>query len=734
MKASSKIIEFANGIKTASRVRTMSNAINNVHQRASVREASNAHTSSKTNVSIFTRMTSLFLAFALSVTMIPAAALPALYEAYADESATQEQAQGMPEQGSPAGSVELAAPAEASAGAKRVSETVALGVPANASDGGDVDIVSASVSLESGASGATFAFGGLLFRISDEEVTTGEGAGAAGDADGVAEDEDATKDEDGAAEAILVGWSESDAPEGELAVPARAYSGSAEYAVTGVSIEGESVAAGVASISLPEAVESVAAETLSAFPNATAIAVAEENETLVSVGGIVYSADGATLVAAPAGIGASVTIPETCTAIAQGAFYSCAGLRSIVALGGVVDIALAQPGDANGDGEVEEGEITAAPAFNDETVADATVVLKEGAGRVAWEAAGFTNFTKPAEPGVTGFAEPAETTETGVTSFVVPVVEGLIELNKPGAEDSLESGEATESEEPAAEGLGEAAETDSADAPEQTEQAEGPVGFAYALLDDYTLSVGWTGGMGTAPAALEIPKTGEIDGVTYPVSTVAENGFAGQASLDTVVLPESVTCLGNGAFAGCSKLRGVSLGGQVTTIGDSAFEGTALLSLVLPASVRVVGAAALGNLDGTTVVVMGDAADVSPAALMGSAGVSVYVPYREDGACAWDAGLPAQGNHVLPYGVRLGSDAYDVEVGQVVDLFDGGYLLAPGDVRPVYSYKGKYLRVDADAGRMEVLKAGSFGIEVGLALEIEEAAPCGVAVRELPLD
>ena len=125
---------------------------------------------------------------------------------------------------------------------------------------------------------------------------------------------------------------------------------------------------------------------------------------LISWNGILYSkntdaedaADGAlTLIAAPAGLGASAAIVPECTAIAEGAFAGNRDLRTIVASGAIEAIGVAASASDDG-GAAESAEADALPAFAAEAIASATVITSE---RAAWEAAGFTSFADAAEPG-----------------------------------------------------------------------------------------------------------------------------------------------------------------------------------------------------------------------------------------------------------------------------------------------------------------------------------------------
>ena len=64
----------------------------------------------------------------------------------------------------------------------------------------------------------------------------------------------------------------------------------------------------------------------------------------------------------------------------------------------------------------------------------------------------------------------------------------------------------------------------------------------------------------------------------------------GCRSLTKVVLPDSITEIGNEAFAGCSSLASITVPGSVTSIGDSAFSFcSSLASISIPDSVTSIG-------------------------------------------------------------------------------------------------------------------------------------------------
>jgi hypothetical protein len=96
-----------------------------------------------------------------------------------------------------------------------------------------------------------------------------------------------------------------------------------------------------------------------------------------------------------------------------------------------------------------------------------------------------------------------------------------------------------------------------------------------------------TGFSGTAAEAalrktLAIPSTVTADGVTYPVTAIADAAFQGCRSLISVTFPDGLTTIGTQSFANCTALLSLTLPASLTEIGIHAFFGcTALTSVKL---------------------------------------------------------------------------------------------------------------------------------------------------------
>ena len=104
--------------------------------------------------------------------------------------------------------------------------------------------------------------------------------------------------------------------------------------------------------------------------------------------------------------------------------------------------------------------------------------------------------------------------------------------------------------------------------------------------------------------------------------------FKGNTTIASVVIPNSVTSIGDYAFYKCTGLTSIEIGNSVTSIGDYAFDGcTGLTSIEIPNSVTSIGEYALSGCTGLTSVVICDGVKtVGESAFNGCANIeSLYI-------------------------------------------------------------------------------------------------------------
>ena len=131
---------------------------------------------------------------------------------------------------------------------------------------------------------------------------------------------------------------------------------------------------------------------------------------------------------------------------------------------------------------------------------------------------------------------------------------------------------------------------------------ENPQGLAFCLKDDGTYAVE----IGNAKylSKIKIPATYNGKAVTEVGRFCDETG---NTILQEIIIPNSVTTIGDRAFYQCSNLTSVTIGNSVTTIGESAFSGCSkLTSVTIPDSVTTIGDWAFWNCSNLTSVTIPD--------------------------------------------------------------------------------------------------------------------------------
>lgn len=91
-------------------------------------------------------------------------------------------------------------------------------------------------------------------------------------------------------------------------------------------------------------------------------------------------------------------------------------------------------------------------------------------------------------------------------------------------------------------------------------------GVRYTVNSGEAQVVGYTGDIAQN---CTIPDNVQIDGVSYPVTAIAEAGLYNCAYLQTISLPSGLKTIGANAFSGCSSLTSCTIPANVTQIGES---------------------------------------------------------------------------------------------------------------------------------------------------------------------
>ena len=90
----------------------------------------------------------------------------------------------------------------------------------------------------------------------------------------------------------------------------------------------------------------------------------------------------------------------------------------------------------------------------------------------------------------------------------------------------------------------------------------------------------------------------QLTGIVIPdsVTSIGEGAFWKCTSLESIEIPNSVTSIGEDAFYGCTSLKSIEIPNSVTSIGEDVFSGcTSLESIEIPNSVTSIGVCAFSD-------------------------------------------------------------------------------------------------------------------------------------------
>ncbi|MCM1184857.1 MAG: leucine-rich repeat protein, partial [Roseburia sp.] len=254
----------------------------------------------------------------------------------------------------------------------------------------------------------------------------------------------------------------------------------------------------------------------------------------------------------------SVIIPSGVTEIGRGAFHNCSSLTSVEIPDSVT--------------EIGEGAFRYCGSLTSIEIPNSVTKIGEEA---FYNCTGLTSMEIPES--VTEIGEKAFAGCTGLTSVTIPE-------HTTVAEDAFE-----DCPNVTITRAGSAAAADLEETPASS--------FEYGMKNNGVIITKYIG----SETEVVIPR--EIDG--YPVVRLADHAFWDCYTVTSIIIPESVTEIGESEFEACSALASVTIPSGVTSIPRWAFTRcNSLTSVTLPEGVTSIGRAAFSYCDNLTSVII----------------------------------------------------------------------------------------------------------------------------------
>lgn len=180
------------------------------------------------------------------------------------------------------------------------------------------------------------------------------------------------------------------------------------------------------------------------------------------------------------------------------------------------------------------------------------------------------------------------------------------------------------------------------------------------------------------PLTLGVVPRGKTGALELPDGlTEIPSGKFQKSSIESVIIPNSVTTIRDGAFSECKLLIDITIGNQVHTIERSAFmNDTALQVVQLPASMRTIGASAfLGCFNLTYLTIKEGLTTIEESAFSGCSSLcGIYLPNTlttiGNNAFSGCVNLTAILNNSA-FDLQSGSDAYGGVALYATDIISG---------------------------------------------------------------
>ena len=171
------------------------------------------------------------------------------------------------------------------------------------------------------------------------------------------------------------------------------------------------------------------------------------------------------------------------------------------------------------------------------------------------------------------------------------------------------------------------------------------------------------------------------------ITSIGDKAFAGAENLESIILPNGIEHIGAWAFAGCSKITGITLPDKLISIGARAFDACSNLKrITVPDGVKVIGIGAFGNCTNLEEVNLPSSVEqIELMAFDGCPKLTIYAPEGSFSAgYARRNGLPltAIGEESAP--ASDGSGEFMIENGVLVKyLGSGGDVIIPDGVSSI---------------------------------------------------
>ncbi len=136
----------------------------------------------------------------------------------------------------------------------------------------------------------------------------------------------------------------------------------------------------------------------------------------------------------------------------------------------------------------------------------------------------------------------------------------------------------------------------------------GEANYKVTKSDSKNGTVTYVAPMNKDTTQINIPANVMIDGVSYKVTTIADDAFRDNKTITNIIIGDNVTVIGKNAFSGCVNLKSVIIGKNVTTIGNKAFYNCKnLTKLTIPSKVTKIDSYAFKNCKKLSSVTIGKA-------------------------------------------------------------------------------------------------------------------------------